>query len=202
MATPWQEADYLALDFESTGLNTRVDEVIQVGMVPIAAGAIHLGGVWASWVQPGHDVSISSARVHGLSRTRLAEAPTPADVRGPVADALRGRVLLAHYAELELGMLKRWKIKPKLVVDTLTLSLALDGATPDTARAEGYRLPALANRFDVDVYGEHDALADALITAEVFLVLAHQLAAAGKARSLQDLVRLSGHGRGGFSLLG
>ena len=59
-----------------------------------------------------------------------------------------------------------------------------------------FTLSALARRFGVTVYGEHDALADALITAQVFLVLAHELEQQGKARTVADLARLSGYGGG------
>jgi len=63
-----------------------------------------------------------------------------------LAAALAGRVLVAHYAALELGFLKRWGVRPAATVDTLMLALALDGRTTQTARRDEYTLSALAAR--------------------------------------------------------
>lgn len=196
MRVPWREAEYVALDFESTGMNPARDEVIQVGLVPLGGERIRLGEAWAEWVRPTRPFDEGTVAVHGLSAERLRQAPTVAEVRGPLAGHLGQRVLIAHYAALERGFLRRWHLKPASTVDTLMLALALDGAQTGTARRDAYTLSALARRFGVTVYGEHDALADALITAQVFLVLAHELEQQGKARTVADLARLSGYGGG------
>lgn len=197
MKIPWREAEYAALDFESTGMNPARDEVIQVGLVPLSGERIGLGDAWAEWVRPTRPFDLSAVAVHGLSAERLRDAPPVAQVRGPLGDRLGQRVLIAHYAALERGFLARWQLRPAWTVDTLLLALALDGVSSGTARRDAYTLSALARRCGVTVYGEHDALADALITAQVFVVLAHELEQQGKARTVADLARLSGYG-GGF----
>lgn len=193
----WRSAEFVALDFESTGMNPARDEVIQVGLVPLHGERIVLGGAWASWVRPTRPFQSDSVAIHGLSAERLQDAPAVAEVREPLAAHLGQRVLIAHYAELERGFLKRWGLRPAQTVDTLMLALALDGHTTQTARRDAYSLSALAKRFGVSVYGEHDALADALITAQVFLVLATELEKKAKASTVKELARLSGYG-GGF----
>lgn len=191
---PWREARYVALDFESTGMNPRRDEVIQAGTVHLDGERIELGSAWASWVKPTRPFAADSVAIHGLSFDRLQDAPAIPSVREALAGQLEGRVLIAHYADLELGFLRRWGQRPAAVVDTLILALALDATPPEVARRDAYTLSALARRFGVTVYGEHDALADALITAQVFLALAGALEAQGRARSVRDLERLSGRG--------
>ena len=191
----WREASLVALDFESTGMNPARDEVIQVGLAPLSAAGLDLGGAWAQWVRPTRPFREDTVAVHGLSYELLQEAPSVSEVRQDLEARLQGRVLVAHYAALELGFLKRWGLRPVATLDTLMLALALDRQTTSTARRDAYTLSALARRFDVEVYGEHDALADAMITAQVFLVLAHGLEGQGRARTLRDLVRLSGHRR-------
>ncbi|ACO45438.1 3'-5' exonuclease [Deinococcus deserti] len=191
----WLEASLVALDFESTGMNPAHDEVIQVGLAPLDAGAVDLGGAWAQWVRPTRPFRADTVAIHGLSYELLQEAPAISTVRLELGARLQGRVLVAHYAALELGFLKRWGLRPAATLDTLMLALALDRQSTATARRDAYTLSALARRFGVEVYGEHDALADALITAQVFLVLAHELETQGRADTLQDLIRLSGHRR-------
>lgn len=197
MKVPWREGEYVALDFESTGMNPARDEVIQVGLVALSGERIRLGGAWAEWVRPTRPFDPGAVAIHGLSAERLQDAPPVAQVRGPLAERLGQRVLIAHYAALERGFLSRWHLKPAWTVDTLMLALALDEVQSETARRDAYTLSALARRFGVTVYGEHDALADALITAQVFLVLATELEQRGRARTVADLARLSGYG-GGF----
>lgn len=198
----WRSAEFVALDFEATGMNPGRDEVIQVGLVPLRGERIRLGGAWASWVRPTRPFQGDSVAIHGLSAERLQDAPGVPEVRPALQERLGQRVLIAHYAELERGFLKRWGIKPPPMVDTLMLALALDGQTTQTARRDAYTLSTLARRFGVGVYGEHDALADALITAQVFVVIATELEKKGKASTVKELTRLSGYGGGFLGLFG
>lgn len=203
----WRTAEFVALDFEATGMNPARDEVIQVGLVPLRGERALLGGAWASWVRPTRPFQGASVAIHGLSAERLQDAPDVLEVRGSLAAHLKGRVMIAHYAELERGFLKRWGMKPPPTVDTLMLALALDGhlkggQTTQTARRDAYTLTALARRFGVSVYGEHDALADALITAQVFLVIATELERKGRASTVKEFTRLSGYGGGWLGLFG
>lgn len=197
---PWRAAPFTALDFEATGMNPARDEVVQVGLVPLHGDTLDLHGAFAEWVRPTRPFRDEAVAIHGLSHDLLQAAPATADLRGALATALTGRVLVAHYAALELGFLKRWGVRPAATVDTLMLALALDGRTTQTARRDEYTLSALAARLGVPVYGEHDALADALITAQVFLVLAHELEARGRVRTVRDLTHLSGFQSGLFGL--
>jgi DNA polymerase-3 subunit epsilon len=197
---PWRAAPFTALDFEATGMDPARDEVVQVGLAPLHGDTLDLHGAFAQWVRPTRPFRDEAVAIHGLSHDLLQAAPATADLRGALAAALTGRVLIAHYAALELGFLKRWGVRPAATVDTLMLALALDGRTTQTARRDEYTLSALAARLGVPVYGEHDALADALITAQVFLVLAHELEARGRVRTVRDLTHLSGFRSGLFGL--
>lgn len=190
--TPWRAARYAVLDFESTGTAPRRDEVLQVGLVTAHGAAVQLGSAWASWVRPTRPFSEAAVRVHGLSYAALQDAPPLAEVRPQLARRLHGHVLVAHYAPMEVGFLKRWNLRPREVLDTLELALRLDGQRVETARRERYTLNALAQRFGVTVYGEHDALADALMTAQIFVALASSLEEQRAVTTVRDLSRLSG----------
>lgn len=180
-------------------MNPARDEVVQAGVVALDGDRLRLGSAWASWVRPTRPFAPEAATIHGLSDERLRDAPPVAAVREALAVRLQDRVLVAHYAALELGFLRRWQLRPQAAIDTLFLALALDEVHVNTARRDAYTLSALARRCGVTVYGEHDALADALLTAQVFLVLASELEARGRVRTVRDLVGLSGRqGRGLF----
>ena len=75
-------------------------------------------------------------------------------------------------------------------IDVRDVAIAVDGA-PSTARAaRGYGLTATAERYGVPVTDAHDALDDALVTAQLFLVLAGKLPERPRP-TMGDLLHLS-----------
>jgi DNA polymerase III epsilon subunit-like protein len=61
------------------------------------------------------------------------------------------------------------------VVDVRDLAIAVEGAPPGARRERGYALTPTAERYGVPVADAHDALDDALVTAQLFLVLVGKL---------------------------
>lgn len=192
--TSWRDETYAVLDLESTGMDPRRHQVLQVGVAEIRGGRIPLGAAWASYVRPLRPFGSETVRVHGLSHDSLQAAPPLPEVRAELAQRLSGRIVVAHYAPLELGFLRRWGLRPRQVLDTLDLGLLAEGERLEMAQRDRYTLPALARRCGVTVYGEHDALADALITAQVFVALAETLERQRGPLGARELQRLSGQG--------
>ena len=90
----------LAVDLETTGLHPKNDRLLSIGFVPIDGLSIDLSGARRFVVQAGVEVG-QSAAIHGLTDDTVA-AGTPIDEALPVVlEALRGRVLLAHYTDIE-----------------------------------------------------------------------------------------------------
>jgi DNA polymerase-3 subunit epsilon len=130
-------------------------------------------------------------KVHAILPQDLAEAPSLAAARGTLAAALEDRYLLAWYAEVEIAFLarafgtsrRRWS---RRTIDVRKLVLELEGRSADTHNT----LSGSAARYGVPVASPHDALDDALVTAQLFLVVASRLEAAGRGR-VRDMVALS-----------
>jgi DNA polymerase-3 subunit epsilon len=187
---PWDTHVYWALDLETGGLDTKHDPILSVGMLPIREGSIRVGEAFTSLVRPdpGNRIDPGSIKAHHLVPSDVANAPPLSEVLAKVEERLRDAVLLVHQAAIDVAFLKRafaanamsWHRPP--VVDTVELLLKaarrkrlLDPSAPDTepdlnlAHArDGYGLPD---------YGRHDALTDAISTAELFLVLRKRLGA-------------------------
>lgn len=192
---PWNSVTYWTLDVETGGLDPRRDALLAVGMVPVRDGAITLRDAWQSLVRPGAGaVSHESIRTHGLVPVEVGAAPHLADVVPEVDRRLREGVLLVHNARLDVGFLRcafdrcghDWP-RPR-VVDTVDLLLKLLRNQRFVDPAAGERRPVLnlaAARRELGLpdYRAHDALTDAIATAELFLVLRQRLGA----RTLRDL---------------
>lgn len=175
--TPWREGRYCVVDLELTGLDPRRDEILSFGAVTVERGRAQVGGALEGRRRPTRGVPGSSAVVHGLRTVDLADAPSGPEALAPLAEALAGRVLVAHDLRVEVPFLRaawprgplRWR-GPAL--DTLVLVRLL-------AREEGWRAPEglgeVARALGLEAHQAHDALGDALTTAEVFLCVATRL---------------------------
>lgn len=187
----WREAPFASLDFETTGLDYRRDEIVSFGVVPVRGGRIVLGDAVHRLVAPAVPMSRSSMRIHQLLPGELASAPGLELARGDLARALDGRFVLAWFAELEIAFLARifgngrraWS---RRTVDVRRLALAVEDLPPDNRMT----LTAAAERLGVPVASPHDALDDALVAAQLFLVLASRLERSGAGRA-GDLVALT-----------
>jgi DNA polymerase-3 subunit epsilon len=193
---PWDSVTYWSLDLETGGLDPGRDPIIAIGMVPIRRGRIRLGESFRTLVRPGGARRIDPASIpaHQLVQEELREAPAIDEVLPAVERQLRGNVLLVHHRRIDVAFLQeacrrtgvRWPA-PK-VVDTVDLLLRAAKrsrfTSPDHPQDRGaLNLSAAREAHGLPPYRAHDALTDAVATAELFLVLRHALGA----RTLRDL---------------
>jgi DNA polymerase-3 subunit epsilon len=193
---PWDSVAYWALDLETGGLDPARDALLAVGMLPIRAGRVRLGEGYESLVRPAAERRIdpASVRAHQLVWGEVKHAPSVEEVLPEVDRRLREGVLLVHHRAIDVAFLRdayrrtgsRWPAPP--VVDTADL-LARAARARRRARPElpadppTLNLSAAREALGLPPYPAHDALTDALATAELFLVLRHALGA----RTLRDV---------------
>ena len=179
----WRTASYAVLDFETTGLDLEHDHVLSYGVVPVEDGRIRLSGARYAVVRPPIAVPSDSIRVHGVRPVELEDAPELEDVAAELLGALADRHMVAYAAEIELAFLGRLHEgrglpRPRRVIDVI--DLAVEVATREGGEASpSLRLSDLAERYGVPFARTHHAFADALITAQLFLVLATRLEGLG-----------------------
>ncbi|GAO05053.1 3'-5' exonuclease [Anaeromyxobacter sp. PSR-1] len=192
----WDTVVYWALDLETGGLDPRRDAILAVGMVPVRQGSVRLGESFSTLIRPEAAAAIDpgSIRAHQLVPHDVATAPSLDSVLADVDLRAREGALLVHQASLDVAFLKRayrrcgrrWPEPP--VVDTVALLIKAAKrqrfVDPDAPSIEPeLNLLAARRQRGLPDYGQHDALTDAVATAELFLVLRRQLAA----RTLRDL---------------
>lgn len=190
----WRDAEFLALDFETTGLNLARDAIVSLGAIPVRGGRAILGESIYQEVRPPIPPSPRSIKVHHLRAGDLATAPPLAEAALGLSEALAGRYLLAWVAEVEIGFLRQvfggprrwWR---RRTVDVWALA-RLDAHLSGLAVPPGQRgLAATVARHGIPVEEAHRALDDALMTAELFLVLATRLDR--RLRTVRRLIRAS-----------
>ncbi|MGO9319442.1 MAG: exonuclease domain-containing protein [Solirubrobacteraceae bacterium] len=177
--TPWRDASYCAVDLELTGLDPREHEIVSFGAVPIEQGRVQLGSAVHGRVRPLRPISESAIRVHGLRAADLADAP-PLDVAiDPLLAVMAGRIPVVHVAAIERGFLRpalrRQGVRLRgPMIDTSVLGLVWlherDGNGPRRVS-----LAELTAALGLPSHHPHDAVGDALTTAQVFIALATHL---------------------------
>ena len=194
----WSELELVSLDFEATGLDFARDTIVSFGTVPIRHGRVDLGDATYDLVDPGPvTVSPESVTVHGLRPVDLRGAPDLDAARAALSQAIGGRFLVTWAAGVEAAFLdrmfgggvRRWL---RRCIDARPIAFATMEDPP-----RPFTLTAVAERHGVPVATPHHALDDALVTAQLFLVVAARLHS-DRAPAIRDLQRIgsaraSGH---------
>jgi len=183
LADPFPE--FVAFDFETTDKDSATCDVVEIGAVRVARGAVV--DEFRALVRPGRPISSKAGEVHGYTMTDLAGAPTFAEVWPAFRAFVGDHVLLAHNAQhFDVPVLKRLAadlpgIEGLRFFDSLPVAKALitDGSA---------KLDVLADRFGIDKGREHHALDDARTLAGVYAQLVRlQRARARKTAQVQLL---------------
>lgn len=184
------ELTYTVFDTETTGLNpSQGDEIIQIGATRIVNGKLLHQESFEQLVDPRRPLSDESIGIHGITPDLLLGQPTIDKVLPAFHAFAEETVLIAHNAAFDMRFLQMKEAATGLrfdqpVLDTLLLSAVVH------PNQESHRLDAIAERLNIMVVGRHTALADAIVTAEVFLKLIPLLAEKG-IRTLRDARRAS-----------
>jgi DNA polymerase-3 subunit epsilon len=129
---PFDEAEFLFIDLEMTGLNPVEDRVLELHAERIRGNASRdeVGAARESWttlIRPDCG-RFGAAAIHGIREEELASAPGFAEIAPRLQGMLRSGILVGHGLHWDLRFLRQefrragidWKPPPYL--DTLTLS--------------------------------------------------------------------------------
>ena len=188
----WHRVSFLAVDAEMSSLDVSEGELLSVGWVCIENGAIALGSARHYLIKAEKSVG-QSAAIHNLRDCELAEADTLAEVHLHFLEAAAGKVLVFHNAALDLSylnQLSRRELNAPLLlptVDTLLQEKLLLQRRGIAIKPGDLRLQACRSRYNLPPYPAHNALLDALATAELHVALAKHRSAGKKFRLRQLL---------------
>lgn len=171
----WKEVDILSLDIESTGLDPGKDHVLSIGWVLIRHGAIDMATASCYRVFSENSPA-ATAHIHGIRDVDKQQGEDLAVVLERLAEAAVSSVLLGHHFSLDAAFLNRlpvpWEQEaPPCYIDTLKLEQKIQNLSGQPARENQFQLYKLRERYGLPEAYQHDALADALASAELFLAM-------------------------------
>ncbi len=193
MNTPWDEIEIVSLDFETTGLNPFKDQILSYGHVTIDRGLIHLNTARHELIKNSKPIPEESAVIHQITDDKAEKGHPLTDILPELLQQLSGKVMLAHFNRIEMTFLeaacRRLYGSPFIIpcIDTLNLAERVYLRHNHAIQPNRLRLFHLREDFKLPVYPAHNALNDALTTAELFLALEGEITPKGPTR-LKDLL--------------
>lgn len=175
--TPWDKLEIVALDFETSGLDPQHHQILSYGKVHIRQGTIHLSTARHELIRSDNLIPEASAVIHHITDDAVSTARTLEEVLPDLLHDLGGKVMLVHYRKIEQGFLnaacQRLYGSPFIIptIDTLVLSERVLKKRNYLLEPHHLRLFNLRQNFQLPVYKAHNALNDAMTTAELFLIL-------------------------------
>lgn len=170
---------YTVFDTETTGLEpSGGDEIIQIGAARIVNSRLLRQEIFNQLVDPQRPLRPETIPIHGITDDMVRGQPTIGVVLPAFHEFCEDTVLIAHNAAFDMRFLQ---LKEEMVgirfgqpvLDTLLLSAVVH------PNQESHRLDAIAERLGIVIESRHNALDDAVATAEVFLKLLPLLADMG-----------------------
>ena len=184
-----EDATYVVVDLETTGLRPGSSQICEIGAVKIVA--FEIVDEFETLVDPRVPLGRAISALTGLTDRQLRGAPQPPEAVRRFLSFAGDAVLVAHNARFDLSFLDRETERltgsrlAAPVIDTVALARrVLAGRTPRASLAQ------LSYFFGTSVQPCHRALPDAQATAEVLLALLGLSQERG-ARTVADVVGLA-----------
>lgn len=117
--------DYTSLDIETTGLNPKLDKIIEVGAIKVRNGKIT--GRYESLVYPGRKLGEVVSELTGIRNCDLSGAPEPDEVIPKLLAFIGEDILVGHSVLFDYSFVKRAAVNlgltfEKTGIDTLKLA--------------------------------------------------------------------------------
>lgn len=168
---------FLALDFETTGLDSTIGRVVEIGAIRFhIENELYVEEAsLSSLVDPGMPIPRQAKAIHGISDRDVAGAPAFGTVANSLLALASDAVIVAHNVRFDLSFLDAELSRAGLrrpearMEDTVALSRR---AFPGRA---SYSLGAIASALGIDTGYAHRALDDARTCMLLYLACARQL---------------------------
>ena len=164
---PLDQLPLIALDLETTGLNTRQDRVLQIGLVEMRAPFEELSIL----VKPDIAIPSKSTAIHGIDDADVAQADPFPLAFSHCKDKLADHVVMGYNIGFDLAILsaetERHGIEWRFQAGLCLRQLATIALGRETMLMMG-DLDQLAAYYGVDNSQRHSALGDAQIAAHIY----------------------------------
>ncbi len=178
--TALKEIEFVAMDFETTGLDANKDEIITIGLVPFTLQRVFLNRAKHWTVRPRQKLDEESVVIHGITHNDIMDAPDLKEIIQPLLTELSGKIVVVHYHVIEREFLDQ-AFKRRIaegiefpIIDTMQIESNIQKRLTSGIwnklrgkKPESLRLGQARQRYHLPDYPPHHALTDAIATAEL-----------------------------------
>ena len=166
--------EYVAFDLETTGLDADNDSIIEIGALKVVDGKVCERFI--EFVKPQKQISSKITEITGITNEMVANARPTEDIIRDFVSFCEGYILVGHNIMFDYKFMKQHAIKfgysfEKQGLDTLQI------ARKTLKHLESKSLGALCEYYHITNQAAHRAYHDALATAKVYHMLAHDFEA-------------------------
>ena len=163
----------VVVDVETSGLSPHTDQLIAIGAVAVCGGAVRFEDSFYALVRQARPSPTENILVHGIDGTTQTSAPDPADALSEFLTYAQKAPLIGFHADFDRVFIVR-AMQAALGMapenDWLDLADLAPALYPERAE-QALTLDDWTAAFGIENYARHDALADALATAQLLQVL-------------------------------
>nr|WP_163500795.1 3'-5' exonuclease [Halomonas socia] len=173
---PYTGNEMVAIDCETTGLDTRSAELVSIAAVKVRDGRVLTSESLDLRLQRPASLNGDSIRIHGLRGIDLAGGDCVEEALDKLLDFIGNRPLMGWCLDFDITILNR-HLRPRFGFDLPNALIEVSQRyVRDLRRAHpeiepNLRFEAVAKALDVPVIGRHTALGDAVTAALMYLRL-------------------------------
>ncbi|WP_372883270.1 exonuclease domain-containing protein [Psychromonas sp.] len=170
-----KDSDFIVLDLETTGLDSKKDIILSMGWVNITSGRIDMASAQHLYLNNDSQIKPETAVINHITPQMLSQGVTIHDAMMTFFEAAKGKIIVAHACIVEEHFINEYLLKsyglrqlPLLWLDTLCIEKKMANAISSHEEID-LTLAETRKRYGLPEYNSHNALADAVSTAELLL---------------------------------
>jgi DNA polymerase-3 subunit epsilon len=171
-----QNDEIVVYDTETTGLNPKKDEILSIGAVKIKGNRILTSKKFEIFVKPSRDIDEESIKIHHIRNIDLQNGSNPQEAIEKFLHFIGNRTLVGYYLEFDIKMINKYLI-PYLGIKLPNRQIEVSQIYHKKKRRSipdgriDLRFDSIMKDLDLPIFGKHDALSDAIMTAMMYIKL-------------------------------
>ncbi len=167
----------VSIDCETTGLNTRKDDIVTVAAIRIRGNRILASERFEAMVKPKARLNPDAIKIHRLREQDLAHGSAIEEVLPDLLRFIGSRPLVGFYLEFDVAMLNR-HVRRLLGIGLPNAQIEVSGTYYERKYGDAppgtevdLRFMSILEDLGLPALDQHDAFSDALMTAMMYLKL-------------------------------
>ena len=164
--------NYTIVDIETTGLDPKLDEIIELAAIKIRNNEIIDN--YSKLIKPKEEIDCFITNLTGITNDMLKNAPVIEDVIEEFLNFINDDIVIGHNVNFDINFIydNCIKILEKPFTNNFIDTLRISRKYIDT---NNHKLQTLAEKFEIDYSGAHRALKDCYITQQLYEKLKNEM---------------------------